>query len=224
MRLLACGVCALIAGGLGGCSTAGYTKGNAAAHSLERAAAEVQVQSQNLEKTMRSLKALVNEPETDLRKPFRRFSRDLERFAASVQRVNATGREMEQRHAAYLQTWNQQIDVMDYQRLRDVSQARWLEVSNRFDRLDQRYLQNQEVVGPVISYLNDIRLALSTDLTSGGLQAIRGTVENADANAAKVQAALSALTRELLQNQTELSTVAHSRTNMLAKTNKLAKE
>ncbi len=198
-------ILATVTAGLTGCSSAGYTKGNAASRSFENAAAEVQAQSEDLDQTIGTLKQLITQPGPDLRKPFRRYSRHLDRFAASALRVEATGHLLEQKHAEYLRAWEQELSAIDFEHVRALSQARRAEVSQRFDAVHRRYQENQAVVQPMIAYFQDIRRALSTDLTPGGLQALKGTVAHADENAAKVRTALAALTAELVKSGNQLS-------------------
>jgi hypothetical protein len=81
-------------------------------------------------------------------------------------------------------------------------------VSNEFNTVNQRYRENQAVIEPLISYLQDIRTALSTDLTQGGLNSVKQLVDNAEQNAHKVQAALARLTTDLSTSRTEMSSVA----------------
>ena len=61
------------------------------------------------------------------------------------------------------------------------------EVAHRFETVSQSYQEAQTVVQPLIDYFEDIRRALNSDLTRGGLAAVKDIVGNADDNAAKVQ-------------------------------------
>jgi len=96
---------------------------------------------------------------------------------------------------------------MDYQHVRELSQTRKTEVSNRFEAVKHRYEDSQAVVQPLVSYLEDLRRALSADLTSDGLASMKAVVGNAEQNAAKVQTALAALTTELTNSSSKLASV-----------------
>ena len=109
---------------------------------------------------------------------------------------------------SYLQAWDKQLDAISFEHIRDLSQARRTEVANRMSAINQRYQQSQQVVEPLISYLLDIRRALGSDLTTGGLGSMKEIVENAGTNAAKVQSALNALTGELANSGTQMSSWA----------------
>ena len=114
---------------LAGCSSAGYRKSDAVALSMKSAAAEVQVESQELERVMGNLKQLMDEPSGDLKIAFRQFSTALDRLKASARRTNNTGHRMSQRGAEYFQAWNKQLETIDYEHVREVSATRRTEAS-----------------------------------------------------------------------------------------------
>ena len=61
---------------------------------------------------------------------------------------------------------------------------------------------------PLIGYLDDVRKALSADLTMGGLAAVKPIVANAQENAGKVQTVLAKLTADLSTSGTQMSSIA----------------
>ena len=65
MMTAALGLCALW-----GCASNGYRKGDMAAVSMQKAAAEVQAESRALDHTVTALRSLVNEPGGDLKARF----------------------------------------------------------------------------------------------------------------------------------------------------------
>jgi hypothetical protein len=190
---------------LAGCTTAGYRKGDAAALTIQSAAAEVQSERQALDLTMTALKTLVNEPDADLKRSFRHFSSSLDRLIACAHDTDKTGKRMAQRDADYLQAWDKQLGAMEFEHIRDLSQDRLNTVSEHLAKLCQRYHENQSVVQPLISYLTDIRRALSNDLTPAGLESAKPVVENADQSAIKVQTALASLNNELMDSGARLA-------------------
>src|SRR5437879_2881604 len=94
---------------LTGCSSAGYQKGDSAAVSIQTASADVQGESRALELTMGALRDLVNESPADLKLEFKHFSSALDQLNTAAKRSAATGKRMEQRHAAYLQAWDKEL-------------------------------------------------------------------------------------------------------------------
>ena len=190
-----------------GCSTAGYKKSDAAALSMQTASAEVEAESGAAEIAVNSLKTLVNEPGADLRPPFRHFSTAVDRLATAADRTRITGERMAKRSAAYFESWDKHLQQIEFVHVRDVSATRMTEVTNQFAVLHQRYRESQEAVQPLITYLRDIRTALSTDLTSAGLVSVKDLAENAATNANKVRSTLAALTTELGSSSARLSSM-----------------
>src|SRR5947209_10374 len=82
----------LAAAWLTGCASTGYHRSDAAAYSMQSAAAEVQTEGRALELTMGALKDLVNEPPADLKQQFQHFSGALDRLIASAQRTANTAK------------------------------------------------------------------------------------------------------------------------------------
>jgi len=193
---------------LTGCNTAGYQKGDTAAASLRDAAAEVQTESRDLEYCLATLRNLVNTPQGDLKVQYKRFTKALAQVEASAAKNNKIATQVAQKNAAYFQAWNNQLTNMNYEAVRNISEARKAEVSTRFDAVNKRYEEARTAMDPVLSYLNDIRKALAVDLTTGGLTSVRPLVQNAEANSAKVQTALARLTTELNNSSSQLASVS----------------
>jgi hypothetical protein len=116
---------------------------------------------------------------------------------------------MELKNAAYVAEWDRQLQAIDYGHIHELSEARRNEVTNRMEAVERRYHESQEAIVPLISYLLDIRRALSADLTTAGLQSMRTVAQNANDNVVKVQTALDALTTELTNSGAQMSSIAY---------------
>jgi len=193
-----------------GCVSNGYQKGDVAAASMQKAATEVQAEQRALDGTVAALGELMNAQGGDLSIPFKRYSYSLDRLIAAAHRTETTGKTMEVKNAAYVDAWDRQLQSIDYQHIRDLSEARRTEVTNRMETVSRRYRESQATVQPLISYFEDIRKALSTDLTPAGLESLKEIVTNANNNVAKVQTALDALSTELADSSVKMSSIAYS--------------
>jgi len=188
-----------------GCRSTGYKKSDLAAQSFQKAAMEVQAEAREVEVTLTALNDLVNKPEADLKPQFQRFETALKRLTESAEQTDRTRRRMEKKSAEYFAAWDREVAGINYGKVREQSEARKGEVTNRFHSVNTRYEEAQAVVWPLITYFNDIRTALSVDLTAAGLESVKDIVSNADQNARKVQTALGRLTDELTTSGTALS-------------------
>jgi hypothetical protein len=76
------------------------------------------------------------------------------------------------------------------------------------EAVHERYQKTQQVVQPLIAYLQDLHKALGADLTQAGLVSMKGIADNAGTNAARVQVALNALSAELTDSGSRLPSFA----------------
>jgi hypothetical protein len=199
---------AALVAALAGCASTGYDRSDAAARSLQNAAAEVQAESHSLDTALAALKDLVNSPSADLKVQYRTYETALDGLVAAAERTESTGKGMRQKNAAYFEAWDKQLADMNYEYIRKSSEARKTEVSNQFQIVDRRYEEMHSAIKPLIVYLQDIRKALSADLTREGLDAVKPIVAKADENAARVQTALASLATDLTVSGTRMSSVA----------------
>jgi hypothetical protein len=206
-HLAICIVACLTLASLTACKTATYDRGDAAARSLQNAAAEVQIESRYLTFTMSALEDLVKKPAADLRPQFKQFSKNLDRLEACARRNEKAAESTYLKHAAYFRSWDRQITNMNYEVVRSRSETRRTEVTERFNAVNRRYYEARTTMQPVLAYLNDIRRALGSDLTPAGIEAAKPIVANAADNAKKVQVALAKLTDELSDSGARMASV-----------------
>ena len=191
---------------LAGCHTTVYQQGDRAAGSSRAAATELQTQSQALEGTTATLSNLVYKPAPDLKPQFQSFSAALDGLAAAARRGGVTGSHLERSNALYFAAWDKQLTTITNADVRSRSEARKTEVSNQFNAAHNQYTQAQAALWSQVEYLQDIRRALSTDLTAGGLEAVKPLVRTASDNSNNVQTALT----QARTNLTALSTAMSS--------------
>jgi DUF2959 family protein len=209
--LTTAGLCAM--GLMTGCETNGFQKSDAASRGYRDASWEVQSESRTLDSTVASLNSLVKQPAADLKPQYARFDQCLYQLESAAARNQNAATRIAARNAAYLEAWNKELSAMSFEAIRDRSEARKTEVTGHFEAVNRRYAEARSVTEPLIDYLNDIRRALSTDLTPAGLESIKPIVLNANENARKVQEALGHLSTELAASSASMSTVNYQAAN-----------
>jgi hypothetical protein len=190
-----------------GCSTTAYHKGDSASASMHQTSLAVQDENRSLNATMAALKDLTSATEGDLKPKFQHFSTSLDNTIAACKRADNAAHSMQSKCAAYFDAWGNELRQINYQAIRETSGARKEEVRARYDTLNHRFQDTQAVVRPLVAYLQDIRTSLSTDLTTGGIQSLAGSVGKADENASKVQTSLTQLSSDLSSSSTEMSSL-----------------
>jgi hypothetical protein len=193
-----------------GCASTGYKKSDAAAESLQDAAVQVQAESIAIDSTVATLNDLINNPASDLKPQFERYNEALGRLVALEDRNEKAASRASHKSVAYFDAWDKQLGNIEYESIRNKSLSRKGEVKDRFNTVNSRYHEAQQAVQPLISYFDDIRIALSTDLTAGGLESVKTIALNAEDAARKVQMALSHLSDELAASGTEMSSTLPS--------------
>jgi len=198
---------ALALGGvwLAGCSTTVYKQGDRAADSAQAAAIQAQTESQALAGTMATLNNLVDKPAPDLRLPFQSFSASMEGLVATLKQGGVCGDHLVRSNAIFLASWSKDLTTITNADVRSRSEARRTEVSKQIDAATARYKQAQDALRSLVDYLQDIRRALSTDLTQGGVEAVKPLVGNANATTSKVQDALTQASTALTSLSTQMS-------------------
>ena len=205
MGVLAAGALALGMIWLAGCSTTVYKQGDQAAGSAEAAALAVQTESQTLAGTMTTLSNLVEKPAADLKPQFHDFSAGLDNLVAAVKRAEAARTQFARSNAAFLAAWTRQLTNITNAQVRSSSETRKAEVSKQVDAASARCEQTQSALRSLVNYLQDIRKALSIDLTPAGIESAKPLVSNANTTASKVQTDLAQTVTDLKALSAQMS-------------------
>ena len=182
---------------LTGCSTTVYKQGDRTAGSAQVAAMDVQSESQALAGTMATLNDLVEKPSPDLKPQFQHFSTALDGLAAALKRADVARNHLVRSNATFVAAWEKQLTTITNSDVRSRSEARKTDVSNQFDAVNKGYAQAQDALRSLTGYLQDIRKALSTDLTPSGVEAVKRLVSDANTTASKVQSDLAQASTDL---------------------------
>ena len=191
-----------------GCASGNYQRADVAGECLRTAGQRIDAENRSIDMTLTALDDLVNKPSPDLKPQFERFSTSLDRLVAASARAQKAAEVADKKSAEYFRNWDKETSEIKYEAVREQSVSRKTDVSNEFNTVNERYRQNQAVIEPLISYLQDIRTALGTDLTLGGVQSVKNLADNAQQNGRKVQAALAKLTDELAASGARMSSVS----------------
>jgi hypothetical protein len=184
-----------------GCSTTVYKQGDRAADSAQAAARQAQTQSQALAGTLATLSNLVDKPFPELRLPYQSFSTALDGLVAALKQGGVRGDQLVRSNSLFLASWSKDLTTITNADVRSVSEARRTEVSKQIDAATASYKQAQDALRSLVDYLQDIRRALSTDLTQNGVDVAKPLVSKAGTTASKVQDALT-------QADTDLTTLS----------------
>jgi hypothetical protein len=137
----------------------------------------------------------------------------LDGLTTALKQGGVRGDQLVRSNAVFLASWSKDLTTITNADVRSSSEARRTEVSKQIDAATAHYKQAQDALRSVVNYLQDIRRALSTDLTRNGVEAVKPLVSNANATTSKVQEALTQANTDL----TALSAQMSSATGATAK-------
>jgi|SoiMethySBSTD1v2_1073268.scaffolds.fasta_scaffold44893_2 chromosome segregation ATPase len=195
--------------GLFGCKSS--DKGEATGASITKAADQIEKGIQELDTTVASLHALVDQPAADLNPQRKTFEKSLSALEGTAADVSETATAMRERGQAYFAQWDQQLASIQNEDIRERSTERRTAIEASLNKLQGDYTEAKTAFEPLLATLRDIRTALKADLTMNGIKALTPTVKEVDKEAGSVSKEL----RDLAQRFRELG-VDLSRNNPTA--------
>jgi hypothetical protein len=179
-----------------GCASTGNDKAASTAKSLTRSSRMIVKSSLLIDQTLAHLNDLVANPESDLRKQFKAFNSSVDDLGATAKEVSCQAETMKAKGAAYFAKWDEETAKMQNEDIRHRSEARQQQVAAQFARISQQYDETKAAFQPFMSDLRDVQKFLGTDLTAGGLAAVKGTAAQATSHAVPLQESLGRLSEE----------------------------
>ena len=179
-----------------GCASTGNDKAASTSKSLTRSAHMIEKGNLLIDQTLTKLNALVYNPNPDLRKQFDAFNTSVNDLGATDQEVACQAKEMKAMGADYFENWDKETAHIRNENIRQRSAARQHEVAANFARISQQYDEAKTAFEPFMSDLRDVQKYLSTDLTAGGLVAVKDFAAKATRNAVPVKKSLTRISEE----------------------------
>ena len=120
-------------------------------------------------------------------KRFSPFSDSVSDLQSSAKDVSEKVADMRENGNAYIKAWDEQIAAIKNEEIKKSSADRKVEVQKSFTEIKKSYAEAEMNFKPFMAGLKDIQAALGTDLTSGGVSAIKGVAAktNKDGDALK---------------------------------------
>jgi hypothetical protein len=178
------------------------------AKSIHDAHVETSRTFEQLKATLGSLNELTQQKTGDLRPAYATFcSQVTNTFAAGdvtrtrLQWMGGEGRK-------YFTDWQNTINGISNESLRKKAQKRLNSVQKNYDNVEESLKEAAEKFKPFLSDLNDVRTALSTDVTAGGVKAIKSTVRTANWDYQFVERAVNSAIKDMGKMEKALTSQA----------------
>lgn len=161
-----------------------------------------------LKATLAAITAMTKQTKGDLRPAYNAYCAEVTKTEAAAAWTRTRVTWMAGDGRKYFQDWQATIDGISNPSLKKKAQKRLDGVKASYEKVEASLKEAGEKFKPFISDLSDITKALATDVTAGGVKAIKGTVNSANYNHQFVDKAVKAALKEMGKMETALSTEA----------------
>jgi septal ring factor EnvC (AmiA/AmiB activator) len=175
------------------------------ATSIKEAHVETTRTSDQLKATLASLNALTKQKKGDLRPAYDTYCADVVKTGEAATWTRTRVSWMEGDGQKYFQTWQGTVNSIANESLRKKSQKRLDSVQKSYAKVLESLKLAGEKFKPFLSDLGDIQKALATDVTAGGVKAIKSTVSSANWNHQFVDKAVKSALKEMDKMEKALS-------------------
>jgi hypothetical protein len=179
-----------------GCASTGNDKAASTAKSLAKSSDMIVKSSLLIDQTLAHLNNLVSNPDPDLRQQFKAFNSSVNDLGSTARDVSRETEQMKSQGAAYFAKWDQERALIQNEDIRLRSEAREKEVAANFARIREQYDDAKAAFEPFMSDLRDAQKFLGTDLTTGGLAAIKDVAAKATRESVPLKKTLARLSDE----------------------------
>lgn len=179
------------------------------AQSIRDARTETFRTSEQLKSTLLALNALTAQKKGDLRPAYNAFCAEIPKTEAAAGQTRTRVQWMAGDGRNYFKGWQAAINAMANESLRKKAQKRMDAVKKSYDKVETSLIQAGDKFRPFLSDLTDIQKVLATDVTAGGVKAIKSTVSSANWNLRFVDKAAKAALKEMDRMQKSLSSEAN---------------
>jgi len=191
-----------------GCASTGNDKAASTAKSLTKSSHMIVKGSMLIDQTLAKLNDLVSNPNPDLRKQFDAFNSSVNELGSTALAVACQAKEMKSKGADYFENWDKETAQIRNEDIRHRSEVRQHEVAANFAHISQQYDETKTAFEPFMSSLRDVQKFLSTDLTAGGLVAVKEIAAKATKDAVPVKESLTSLSEEFKKLGTSMSSAS----------------
>ncbi len=178
------------------------------ANSIKEAHLEASRTDAQLKATLAAINALTKQTKGDLRPAYNAYCAEVSKTEAAAGWTKTRIQWMAGDGRRYFQDWQATVNGIANQSLRKKSQKRLDTVQTSYGKVEASLKLAGEKFKPFLSDLTDIQKALATDVTPGGVKAIKSTVKSANWNHQYVDRAIKSALQEMNKMEKALSSHA----------------
>jgi hypothetical protein len=179
---------------------------------LARSIADTRIEatrtSEQLKSTLEAITALTKQKTGDLHPAYNTFCSEVGKTKAAADWTRTRAHWMASDGRKYFQDWQATVNSIANESLRKKSQKRLDAVQVSYDKVEASMKTAADKFSPFLSDLADIQKALASDVTPGGVKAIKSTVRSANWNHQWVDSAIQSALKEMGKMEKALSSEA----------------
>ena len=180
-----------------GCASSGYKQAEKTGANIAEFRTEINKGKQAIDATMQSLGQIAATANSDPRKAFQQYSKDLANLETATAKVRKRSQEMKTQGDLYFKQWQQQMATVQNADIRKLSEEQKAKMQATFDNIQKYSEPLKAKFDPWLSDLRDLRTYLNNDLSVSGIDAARGLFERTQSEGTEIQKAMDALVAEL---------------------------
>jgi chromosome segregation ATPase len=183
---------------INGCgTTAGYKQADKTGAGIAEFRDEIVNGKKAIDATMKSLSDIAATANTDPRKAFQQYSKDVSNLESTAAKIRKRAQEMQAQGQAYFKKWEQELATVSNPEIRALAAQRKAKLQETFESIRKYSEPLKAQFDPWMSDLKDLERYLSNDLTIGGVDAAKGLFKKTSNEGADVQKSMDALVAEL---------------------------
>jgi len=152
------------------------------AKSIKDAHLETTRTSNQLKATLEAINALTKQTKGDLRPAYNNYCAEVVKTGSAAELTRTRVQWMGGDGRKYFQDWQATVNGIANESLRKKAQKRLNSVKTNYDKVETSLQEAGDKFKPFLSDLADIQKSLASDITAGGVKAIKSTVKSANWN------------------------------------------
>jgi hypothetical protein len=182
---------------LNGCATSGYKKADKTGAGIAEFRDEIVTGKNAIDATMKSLGDVATTADTDPRKAFEKFTKDVNNLESTAAKIRKRAQSMREQGQAYFKQWEQELATVNNQEIRSLADQRKAKLQATFESIRTYAEPLKAQFDPWMSDLKDLQKYLSNDLTIAGVDAAKPLFTKTINEGLEVQKSMDALVAEL---------------------------
>ena len=150
-----------------------------------------------LQATLNTLTALTKQEKGDLQPTFEAYTANVTKTHTVAEQTAARITTMQNASKEYFDAWKMQINEIKNESLLKKAMKRMNAVQEKYNGVIKSLQDASEKFKPFLSNLDDVQKMLASDITPGGVKAVRGVADDANWNMKKVRSSINDAIKEL---------------------------